>query len=162
MPGHVLHFQVYVQRLLLNLVNIYAPISNLEQVCFYQRASAFLHLLALHECLVMSRDFNTTCEAQDHIGKQRCRATARILRGILDSHSLVDVCCDQQPDDATSFTFIWVKAAQSCHSYLPIIYISSFNILWSHSSVFQLAPFLDHHLVSLKVPLPPEQFGVTY
>ncbi|CAM2096374.1 unnamed protein product [Caretta caretta] len=61
-PGRLLHLRVRMEGLVVNLVNVYAPTSGLEQLQFYQQASAFLGTLDSHECLVLGGDFNTTLE----------------------------------------------------------------------------------------------------
>ncbi|CAM2098424.1 unnamed protein product [Caretta caretta] len=60
--GHLLQLRVRIERLVVNLVNIYAPTSGPEQLQFYQQASAFLDSLDSHECLVLGGDFNTILE----------------------------------------------------------------------------------------------------
>ncbi|CAM5081636.1 unnamed protein product [Natator depressus] len=60
--GRLLQLQVHIEGLVVNLVNIYTPTSGLEQLQFYQQASAFLGTLDSHECLVLGGDFNTTLE----------------------------------------------------------------------------------------------------
>ncbi|CAM2116482.1 unnamed protein product [Caretta caretta] len=67
-PGRLLHLRVRMERLVVNLVNVYAPTSGPERLQFYQQASAFLGTLDSHECLVLGGDFNTTLEEQDRSG----------------------------------------------------------------------------------------------
>ncbi|CAM2105919.1 unnamed protein product [Caretta caretta] len=61
-PGRLLHLQVHIEGLVVNLVNVYALTSGPERLQFYQQASAFLGTLDSHECLVLGGDFNTTLE----------------------------------------------------------------------------------------------------
>ncbi|CAM2098473.1 unnamed protein product [Caretta caretta] len=71
-PGRLLHLQVRTEELLVNLVNVYAPTLGLEQLQFYQQASAFLGTLDSHECLVCARLFG-----RDYTrGTSRCRNVA--------------------------------------------------------------------------------------
>ncbi|CAM2118441.1 unnamed protein product [Caretta caretta] len=67
-PGRLLHLQVCMEGLVVNLVNVYAPTSGPERLQFYQRASTFLGTLDSHEFLVLGGDFNTTLEEQDRSG----------------------------------------------------------------------------------------------
>ncbi|CAM2095972.1 unnamed protein product [Caretta caretta] len=60
MPGHLLHLWVRIERLVVNLVNVYAPTLGPEQVQFYQQASAFLGTLDSHECLPVGGGFVTS------------------------------------------------------------------------------------------------------
>ncbi|CAM2116636.1 unnamed protein product [Caretta caretta] len=90
-PGHLLHLRVRLEGLMVNLVNICAPTSGLEQLRFFQQAFAFLGTLDPHKCLVLGGDFNTTLEERDRSGTEQCPAAADVLREIVDHHSLVDV-----------------------------------------------------------------------
>ncbi|CAM2112899.1 unnamed protein product [Caretta caretta] len=109
-PGHLLHLQVRMEGLMVNLVNIYAPQMSSRQPQFYQRVSDFLGTLDSHECLVLGGDFNTTLEEQDCAGAEPSPAAANILQGIVEHHSLVDVWRDHHPDDTSMFTFVQVEA----------------------------------------------------
>ncbi|CAM2119625.1 unnamed protein product [Caretta caretta] len=91
MPGHLLHLQVHMEGLVVNLVNVYAPTLGPERLQFYQQASAFLGTLDSHECLVLGGDFNTTLEERDHSGTKQSPAAANTLREIVEHHSLVDI-----------------------------------------------------------------------
>ncbi|CAM2106668.1 unnamed protein product [Caretta caretta] len=64
-PGRLLHLQVHMEGLVVNLINVYPPTSGPEQLQFYQQASAFLGTLDSHECLVLGGDFNTTLKERD-------------------------------------------------------------------------------------------------
>ncbi|CAM2110700.1 unnamed protein product [Caretta caretta] len=132
--GHLLHLQVCMEGLVVNLINIYALISGPERLRFYQQASAFLSTLDPRKCLILGRDFNTTLEEWDHLGTEQCPATAGVLREIVDHHSLVDIWRDQHPDNISKFTFVRVEAHQSHHSQLDHIYLSRFHLSWAHSS----------------------------
>ncbi|CAM2110697.1 unnamed protein product [Caretta caretta] len=132
--GHLLHLQVCMEGLVVNLINIYALISGPERLRFYQQASAFLSTLDPRKCLILGRDFNTTLEEWDHLGTEQCPATADVLREIVDHHSLVDIWRDQHPDNISTFTFVRVEAHQSHHSQLDHIYLSRFHLSWAHSS----------------------------
>ncbi|CAM2105199.1 unnamed protein product [Caretta caretta] len=123
MLGRLLHLRVRMEGLMVNLVNVYAPTLGLEWLQFYQQASAFLSTLDSHECLVLGGDFNTTLEEQDHLGTKQSPAAANTLREIVEHHSLVDIWCDHQPDDTSTFTFVRVGAHQSSHSQLDCIYL---------------------------------------
>ncbi|CAM2113004.1 unnamed protein product [Caretta caretta] len=98
-PGQLLHLRTHTERLVVNLINIYAPTSGPELLRFYQQASAFLGTLDPHECLVLGGDFNTTLEEQDHSGTEQCPAAADVLQEIVEYHSLVDVWRNFHPDD---------------------------------------------------------------
>lgn len=54
-----------MEALMLNLININAPIPGPETVCFFWPASAFLSALDSHKYLVLDRDFMTTLTAWD-------------------------------------------------------------------------------------------------
>ncbi|CAM2113129.1 unnamed protein product [Caretta caretta] len=114
--------------LVVNLVNVYAPTSGLEQLQFYQQASAFLGTLDSHECLVLGGDFNTTLEERDHSGIEQSPAAANTLREIVKHHSLVDIWRDHHPDDTSMFTFVRVEAHWLFHSQLDRIYLSRFHL----------------------------------
>ncbi|CAM2119858.1 unnamed protein product [Caretta caretta] len=47
-PGRLLHLRVRIERLVVNLVKVYAPTSGPERLQFYQQASAFLSTLDSH------------------------------------------------------------------------------------------------------------------
>ncbi|CAM5112675.1 unnamed protein product [Eretmochelys imbricata] len=79
MPGHLLHLQVYMEGLVINLVNIYAPTTRPKLPQSYQRVSAFLSTLDSHECLVLGGDFNTTLEEQDRSEAELSPAAVNIL-----------------------------------------------------------------------------------
>ncbi|CAM2118491.1 unnamed protein product [Caretta caretta] len=132
-PGHLLHLQVHMEGLVVNLVNVYALTSGLEWLRFFQQASAFLGTLDPHECLE-----------------------------IVDYHSLVDVWRDHHPDDVSTFTFVQVEAHWSHHSRLDRIYLSRFHLTWAHSSSIRLAPFSDHHLATVTLSLCAERPGLAY
>ncbi|CAM2105384.1 unnamed protein product [Caretta caretta] len=129
-----------MERLVVNLVNVYAPTSGLERLHFFQQASAFLGALDPRECLVLGGDFNTTLEKQDHSGTEQCPAAADVLREIVDHHSLVDVWCNHHPDDVSTFTFVQEEAHWSRHSWLDRIYLSCFHLSRAHSSSIRPAP----------------------
>ncbi|CAM2118661.1 unnamed protein product [Caretta caretta] len=87
-----------MERLVVNLINVYALASSPERLQFYQQAFAFLGTLDPHECLVLGGDFNTTLEEREHSGIEQIPAAADVLREIVEHHSLVDVChCDGLP-----------------------------------------------------------------
>ncbi|CAM2105908.1 unnamed protein product [Caretta caretta] len=161
-PGHLLHLQVRMEGLVVNLVNIYAPQMSSRRPQFYQRVSDFLGTLDSHECLVLGGDFNTTLEEQDRSGAEPSPAAVNILRGIVEHHSLVDVWRDHHPDDTSTFTFVRVEAHRSHHSRLDRIYLSRFHLSQAHSSAIQPAPFSDHHLVTVTVSLHAERPGPAY
>ncbi|CAM5176125.1 unnamed protein product [Eretmochelys imbricata] len=71
--GRLLHLWVHMEGLVVNIVNVYAPTSGLEQLCFYQQASAFIGTLDPHECLVLGGDFNTTLEDRTARGPSSAR-----------------------------------------------------------------------------------------
>ncbi|CAM2111071.1 unnamed protein product [Caretta caretta] len=158
-PGHLLHFRVHMEGLVVNLVNTYAPQTSPKWPQFYQRVSDFLGTLDSHECLVLGGDFNTTFEERDHSGAEPSPAAANILRGIVEHHSLVDVWRDHHPDDTSTFTFVRVEAHRSHHSRLDRIYLSRFHLSQAHSSTIQPAPFSDHHLATITVSLRAERPG---
>ncbi|CAM4567703.1 unnamed protein product [Lepidochelys olivacea] len=160
--GHLLHLQVRMEGLVVNLVNIYAPQTSSKRPQFYQRVSDFLSTLDSHKCLVLGGDFNTTLEERDHSGAEPSPATANILQGIVEHHSLVDVWRDHHPDDTSTFTFVWVEAHRSHHSRLDRIYLSCFHLSQAHSSAIRPAPFSDHHLVTITVSLRAERPGPAY
>ncbi|CAM2105899.1 unnamed protein product [Caretta caretta] len=137
--GHLLHLRVRMEGLVVNLVNVYAPTSGLEQLQFYQQASAFLGTLHSHECLVLEGDFNTTLEEQDCSGTEQSPATTDTLREIVEHHSLMDIWRDHHPDDTSTFTFVRVEAHH-----------------------IRLAPFSDHHLATVTVSLCVERPGPAY
>ncbi|CAM2113260.1 unnamed protein product [Caretta caretta] len=105
-PGCLLHLRVRMEGLLVNLVNVYAPTSGPEWLCFFQQASAFLGTLDPCKCLVLGGDFNATHEERDRSGTEQCPATTDVLREIVDHHSLVDIWWDHHPDDVSTFTFV--------------------------------------------------------
>ncbi|CAM2104908.1 unnamed protein product [Caretta caretta] len=152
-PGRLLHLQVRMEGLVVNLVNIYAPTSGPERLHFFQQASTFLGTLDPRECLVLGGDFNTNLKERDHSGTEQCLATADVLREIVDHHSLVDVWCDHHPDDVSTFTFVWVEAHRSHHSWLDHIYLSCFHLSPAHSSSIRPAPFSDHNLATVTASL---------
>ncbi|CAM2096656.1 unnamed protein product [Caretta caretta] len=127
-----------------------------------KRVSDFLGTLDSHECLVQGGDFNTTLEEQDRSAAELSPATANILRGIVEHHSLVVVWCDHHPDDTSTFTFVQVEAHRSHHSRLDRIYLSHFHLSQAHSSNFRLAPFSDHHLATITASLRAERSGLAY
>lgn len=61
----LLHLPSCMEALMLNLININAPIPGPETVCFFWPASAFLSALDSHKYLVLDRDFMTTLTAWD-------------------------------------------------------------------------------------------------
>ncbi|CAM2095863.1 unnamed protein product [Caretta caretta] len=122
--GRLLQFQVHMEGLVVNLVNVYAPTSGPEQLQFYQQTSALLGTLESHECLVLGGDFNTTLEEWDHSGTEQSLVAADTLREIVEHRSLVDVWCNHHPDDISTFTFVWMEAHRSRHSRLDRIYLS--------------------------------------
>lgn len=75
-PGHLLHLRVWVQGIILNLVNVYAPARDLEMARFYWQVATYLGTLSPQECLVLSRDFNVILEAQDHTGREWSQASS--------------------------------------------------------------------------------------
>ncbi|CAM2103872.1 unnamed protein product [Caretta caretta] len=161
-PGHLLHLRVRMEGLVVNLVNIYAPTMSPKWPQFYQRVSDFLGTLDSHECLVLGGDFNTTLEEQDRSGAKLSPAAGNILRGIVEHHSLVDVWRDYHPDDTSTFTFVWVEAHQSHHSWLDRIYLSHFHLSQAHSSNIRPASFSDHHLATITASLHAERPGLAY
>ncbi|CAM5160846.1 unnamed protein product [Natator depressus] len=161
-PGRLLHLRVHMEGLVVNLINVYAPPSGPEWLHFYQQASAFLGSLDPCECLVLGGDFNTTLEERDRSGTEQCPATADVLREIVDHHYLVDVWHDHHPDDVSKFTFVWVEAHRSRHSWLDRIYLSCFHLSQAHSSSIQPALFLDHHLATATASLCAERPGPAY
>ncbi|CAM2114035.1 unnamed protein product [Caretta caretta] len=150
-PGCLLHLQVCIEGLMVNLVNVYAPTLGPERLQFYQQASAFLGTLDSHEFLVLGGDFNTTLEERDRSGTEQCPAAADTLWEIVEYHSLVDIWRDHHPDDTSMFTFVRVEAHQSSHSRLDRIYLSHFHLSRAHSSSIRLAPFSDRHRDSLSL-----------
>ncbi|CAM2113001.1 unnamed protein product [Caretta caretta] len=162
MPGHLLHIRACVEGLILNLVNVYAPNTGPDRVCFYQQASAFLSTLDPHGCLVLDGDFNTTLEDQDCSGLKSSPAAAGILREIVDHHSLVYIWCNHHPDDDTAFTYVQVENDRSHHSRLDQIYFSCFHLARAHASGIWPAPFMDHHLVTVTASLSSERSGPAY
>ncbi|CAM5090575.1 unnamed protein product [Eretmochelys imbricata] len=159
--GHLLHFRVRMEGLVVNFVNIYAPTMSPKRPQFYQQVSDFLGALDSHECLVLGGDFNTTLEERDRSGAERSPAAANILRKIVD-HSLVDVWRDHHPDDTSMFTFVRVEAHRSHHSRLDRIYLSRFHLSQTHSSNIRPAPFSDHHLATITASLHAERPRPTY
>ncbi|CAM2106407.1 unnamed protein product [Caretta caretta] len=141
-PGRLLHLQVRIEGLVVNLVNVYAPTSGPERLQVYQQASAFLGTLDSHECLVLGGDFNTTLEERDRSGTEQSLATVDTLREIAEHHSLVDIWRDHHPDDTSTFTFVWVEAHQSSHSQLDHIYLSRFHLSRARSPAFGWPHFL--------------------
>ncbi|CAM2109438.1 unnamed protein product [Caretta caretta] len=115
-PDCLLHLQVRMEVLMVNLVNVCALTSGPERLQFYQQESAFLGTLDPHECLVLGEDFNTTLEEWDRLGTEQCPAAADVLREIVKHHSLVDVWRDHHLDDISTFTFVRVEAHQLRHS----------------------------------------------
>ncbi|CAM2104268.1 unnamed protein product [Caretta caretta] len=160
-PGHLLHLQVHMEGVLVNLVNVYAPTLGPEQLQFYQQASAFLSTLDPRECLVLGGDFNTTLEERDRSGTEPCPAAADVLQEIVD-HSVVDIWRDHHLDDISTFTFVRVEAHRSHHSRLDRIYLSRFHLSQAHSSTIRPAPFSDHHLATITVSLLAERPGPAY
>ncbi|CAM2108128.1 unnamed protein product [Caretta caretta] len=160
--GRLLHLQVHIEGLVVNLVNVYAPTSGPERLQFYQQASAFLSTLDSHECLVLGGDFNTTLEKRDRLGTEQSPATTDTLQEIVEHHSLVDIWHDYHPDDTSTFTFVRVEAHQSSHSQLDRIYLSRFHLSQAHSSSIRLAPFSDHHLATVTASLCVERPGLAY
>lgn len=69
-PGCMLHLWVQAQGLLLNLLNIYAPVCDSEVAWFYQWAATYLGTLNPYKCLVLSRDFIATLKVQDHMDRE--------------------------------------------------------------------------------------------
>ncbi|CAM2113113.1 unnamed protein product [Caretta caretta] len=161
-PGRLLHLQVHMEGLVVNLVNVYASTSGPERLQFYQRASAFLGTLDSQECLVLGGDFNSTLEERDQSGTEQSPAATNTLREIVEHHSLVDIWRDHHPDDTSTFTFVWVEAHQSSHSWLDRIYLSRFHLSRAHSSSIRLAPFSDHHLATMTASLCAERPGPAY
>ncbi|CAM2098135.1 unnamed protein product [Caretta caretta] len=151
-----------MEGLVVNLINVYAPTSGLEQLRFYQQASAFLGTLDPHKCLVLGRDFNTTLKEWDSSGTEQCPAAADVLWEIVEHHSLVDVWHDHHPDDISTFIFVWVEAHGLRHSQLDRIYLSRFHLSRAHSSSIWLAPFSDHHLATVTASLCVERPGLAY
>ncbi|CAM2106959.1 unnamed protein product [Caretta caretta] len=151
-----------MEGLVVNLFNVYAPTSGPERLQFYQWASAFLGTLDSHECLVLGGDFNTTLEEQDHSGTEQNPSAADTLREIVEHHSLVDIWCDHHLDDTSTFTFVRMEAHWSSHSRLDRIYLSRFHLSRAHSSSIPLAPFSDHHLVTVTASLCAERPGPAY
>ncbi|CAM2098367.1 unnamed protein product [Caretta caretta] len=149
-----------MEGLVVKLINIYAPTSDLEQLRFYQQASAFLGTLDAHECL--GGDFNTTLEERDRSGMEQCPAAMDVLWEIVENHSLVDIWCDCHPDDISTFTFVWVEAHQSRHSRFDHSYVLRFHLSRVHSSSIRLAPFSDHHLAPVMASLCTERPGLAY
>ncbi|CAM2100581.1 unnamed protein product [Caretta caretta] len=143
MPGRLLHRQVRIEGLIVNLVNVYAPTSGPEWLQFYQQASAFLGTLDSHKCVVLGGDFNTTLEERDRSGTEQSPAAADTLQEIVEHHSLVDIWRDHHPDDTSKFTFARVEAHRSSHSQLDRIYLSRFHLSRAHSSSIRLVPFSD-------------------
>ncbi|CAM2099432.1 unnamed protein product [Caretta caretta] len=160
--GRLLHPQVRIEGLMVNLVNIYAPTSGPEQLQFYQQVSAFLGTLDPHECLVLGGDFNTILEERDRSGTEQSLAAVDTLREIAEHHSLVDIWLDHHPDDTSMFTFVRVEAHRSSHSQLDRIYLSRFHLSRAHSSSIRLAPFSDHHLATMTASLCAERPGPAY
>ncbi|CAM5105484.1 unnamed protein product [Natator depressus] len=112
-PGCLLHLQVRMEGLVVNLVNIYALTSVPERLQFCQQASAFLSTLDPHECLVLGGDFNTTLEERDRSGTKQCPASADVFWEIVEHHSLVDIWRNHHLDDISTFTFVRVEAHRS-------------------------------------------------
>ncbi|CAM2098552.1 unnamed protein product [Caretta caretta] len=162
MQGCLLHLQVRIEGLVVNLVNVYAPTSGPEWLQFYQQASAFLGTLGSHECLVLGGDFNTTLKKRDCSGTEQCPATTDTLREIVEHHSLVDIRHDHHSDDTSTFTFVRVEAHRSSHSRLDRIYLSRFHLSQAHSSSIRLAPFSDHHLATVTASLCVQRPGPAY
>ncbi|CAM2119821.1 unnamed protein product [Caretta caretta] len=161
-PGHLLHLRVHMEGLMVNLINIYAPTMSPKRPQFYQWVSDFLGTLDSDECLVLGGDFNTTLEEQDRSAAELSLATANILRGIVEHHSLVDVWHDHHPDDTSTFTFVRVEAHRSHHSRLDRIYLPRFHLSRAHSSNIRRAPFSDHHLATITASLRAEGPGPAY
>ncbi|CAM5080825.1 unnamed protein product [Natator depressus] len=160
--GRLLHLQVHMEGLVVNLVNVYAPTSGPERLRFYQQASTFLGTLDPCECLVLGGNFNNTLEERDHLGTKQCPEDIRGCREIVEHHSLMEVWRDHHPDDISMFTFVWVEAHRSCHSRLDRIYLSRFHISGAHSSSIRPAPFSDHHLATVTASLCTERLGPAY
>ncbi|CAM4642448.1 unnamed protein product [Lepidochelys kempii] len=161
-PGRLLHLQVRMEGLMVNLVNFYALTSGPERLQFYQQASAFLGTLDFHECLVLGGDFNTTLEERDRSGTKQSLAAADTLWKIVEHHSLVDIWHDDHPDDTSTLTFVRVEAHQSRHSQLDRIYLSCFHLSRAQSSSIRLAPSSDHHLATVTASLCVERPGLAY
>ncbi|CAM2105361.1 unnamed protein product [Caretta caretta] len=161
-PARLLHLQVCIEGLVVNLVNVYAPTSGLEWLQFSQQASAFLGTLDSHECLVLGGDFNTTLKEQDRSGTNQSPAAVDTLWEIVEHHSLVDIWREHHPDDTSMFTFVRVEAHWSSHSRLDCIYLSRFHLSRAHSSSIRLAPFSDHHLATVTASLCAERPGPAY
>ncbi|CAM2116010.1 unnamed protein product [Caretta caretta] len=124
MQGRLLHLQICIEGLVVNLINVYAPTSGPERLQFYQQASAFLGTLVSHECLVLGGDFNTTLEERDCSGTEQNPAAADTLRETVEYHSLVDIWRDHHPDDTSTFTFVRVKAHRVLWEELPTVSVS--------------------------------------
>ncbi|CAM2114271.1 unnamed protein product [Caretta caretta] len=148
-----------MERLVVNLVNVYAPTSGPERLQFYQWASTFLGTLDSHECLVLGGDFSTTLEEQDRSGTERSPAIVDTLQETVKHHSLVDIWHDHHPDDTSTFTFVRVETHRSSHSRLDLIYLSCLHLSRAHSSSIWLAPFSDHHLATVMASLCAERPG---
>ncbi|CAM2095020.1 unnamed protein product [Caretta caretta] len=149
-PGHLLHLQVRMEGLVVNLINVYALTLGPEWLLFYQHASStFLGSLDPRECLVLGRDFNTTLDEWDHSGTEQCPAATDVLQEIVDRHSLGDVWHNHHLDDVSTFTFVQVEAHWSRHSRLDRIYFSHCHLSRAQSSSIRPAPFSDHHLVTV-------------
>ncbi|CAM4574690.1 unnamed protein product [Lepidochelys kempii] len=127
-PGRLLHLQVHIEGLVVNLVNIYALTSVPERLRFCQQASTFLSTLDPHKCLVLGGDFNTTLEERDRLGTEQCLAAADVLQKIVKPNSLVDIWRNHHLDDISMFTFVRVEAHRSRHSWLDRIYLSRFHL----------------------------------
>ncbi|CAM2097675.1 unnamed protein product [Caretta caretta] len=122
--GCLLHLQVHMEGLVVNLINVCAPTLGPEQLRFYQQASAYLGTLDPCECLVLGGDFNTTLKEWARLGTEQCLATVDFLRETVEHHSLGDVWRDLHPDDISTFTFVQVEAHRLQHSQLDRIYLS--------------------------------------
>ncbi|CAM2097112.1 unnamed protein product [Caretta caretta] len=71
---------------MVNLINVYAPTSGPERLCFYQQASDFLGSLDPRKCLVLGRNFNATLKERDRLGTEQCPAVTDVLREIVVHH----------------------------------------------------------------------------
>ncbi|CAM2119792.1 unnamed protein product [Caretta caretta] len=114
----------------------------------------------IDETIKPVRDFNTTLKDRDCLGLESSPAAAGIHREIVDYDFLMDVWRDHHPDDDTAFTYARVEDDRSRHSWLDRIYFSCFHLAWAHAS--GLAPFMDHHLVTMTASLSSEKVGPAY
>lgn len=117
--GHLLHLQLQIQQLNLNLINIYAPVRDSEMTHFYQKATNYLNTLSHHECLVLGRDCNITLVVEDRIGREWSWATVNVLREIISDYSLVDIWNDQHTQETSAFTIARVEECLITTSKAP-------------------------------------------